>query len=56
MNFDGGFGAESAPEGFDTVTDLWNIRTALVARGYTPDDIDAILGGNMLRKLRPCLP
>jgi membrane dipeptidase len=54
-DFDGGFGAESIPEGLDTVTDLLSIGAALYDRGYATDDIDAILGKNMLRKLRPCL-
>jgi membrane dipeptidase len=55
-DLDGGFGAESAPEGFDTIADLWKIDAALAARGYSEDDITAILGGNMLRQLRASLP
>jgi membrane dipeptidase len=55
-DFDGGFGAESIPEGLDTVGDLLTIEPALQARGYTHEDITAILGGNMLRKLRQSLP
>ncbi len=51
-DFDGGFGMESIPEGLDTVGDLWNIGTALREHGYAESDIAAILGGNMLRKLR----
>ncbi len=54
-DFDGGFGAESTPEGLDTVTDLWNLGTALRERGYSDADIEAVLGGNMLRKLRQSL-
>lgn len=55
-DFDGGFGAESTPAGFDTVTDLWSIGPALRARGYEPGDVSAILSGNMLRILRAGLP
>jgi membrane dipeptidase len=55
-DFDGGFGAESTPEGIDTVADLWTFGDRLRGRGYSDDDIEAILGGNMLRKLRQTLP
>lgn len=55
-DFDGGFGAESIPDGLETVTDLWTIGTALRERGYSDADIEAILGGNMVRKLRQALP
>jgi len=55
-DFDGGFSAESIPQGLDTVGDLLAIGIAMQARGYSPEDIDAILGGNMLRKLRQGLP
>ncbi|MBC7870547.1 MAG: membrane dipeptidase [Chitinophagaceae bacterium] len=55
-DFDGGFGAESIPAEIDTTADLWYLRKALVQRGYNEDDITAILGGNMLRKLREALP
>jgi membrane dipeptidase len=55
-DFDGGFGVESIPDGLDTEADLWNIGAALRARGYAEADIEAILSGNMLRKLRQSLP
>lgn len=55
-DFDGGFGAESTPEGIDTVGDLPKIGDGLRERGYTDADIAAVLGGNMLRKLRQVLP
>jgi len=55
-DFDGGFGMESIPEGLDTVTDLMHIGTLLRSRGYTEADIEAVLSGNMLRKLRQALP
>lgn len=55
-DFDGGFGLESIPDGLDTVGDLWVIGTALREHGYEESDIMAILGGNMIRKLRQTLP
>ncbi|NWG18634.1 MAG: membrane dipeptidase [Chloroflexi bacterium] len=55
-DFDGGFGAEHIPDGLDTTSDLWLIGERLRARGYAEADIAAILGGNMLRKLRQGLP
>ena len=55
-DFDGGFGQESIPEDLDTVTDLLKIGDALTIRGYAPADVEAIMGGNMIRKLRQALP
>lgn len=55
-DFDGGFGLASIPNGLDTVTDLLSIGGLLRERGYAENDIEAILGGNMLRKLRQILP
>ena len=55
-DFDGGFGAASAPEGFDTVADLQKIGDGLRQAGYSPADVEAVMGGNWLRILRQCLP
>jgi membrane dipeptidase len=55
-DFDGGFGLADIPEGMNSITDVWNIGAGLRARGYGEADIAAILGGNMLRKLREVLP
>ena len=55
-DFDGGFGAESAPAEIDTVADLARIGPALGEMGYGTEDIRAILGGNWLRVLRSGLP
>lgn len=55
-DFDGGFGAGSVPAGMDTIMDLGKIGGALAERGYSPADIEAIMGGNMLRSLRRALP
>lgn len=55
-DFDGGYGAESTPTGFDTVTDLKIIAPALVEKGYSVDDVELIMNGNWLRLLRQSLP
>lgn len=55
-DFDGGFGEESIPEGFRTITDLWTLGDALRGRGYSETDVEGILSGNFLRKLRQALP
>lgn len=55
-DFDGGFGVESIPDELDTVSDLLAVGKALRERGYAEADIEAILSGNMLRKLRQGLP
>jgi len=46
-DFDGVSGA--TPQGIDSAADLPKITQALLDRGYKPDDIHKILGGNLLR-------
>ncbi len=55
-DLDGGFGAESTPDGLDTVADLQRISEALADRGYAAADVEAISHGNWLRVLRRALP
>jgi membrane dipeptidase len=55
-DFDGGFGAASTPDGFDTVADLHDIPAGLRARGYSDADIDAITHGNFMAVMRRILP
>jgi membrane dipeptidase len=55
-DFDGGFGAESAPLEMDTVADLGRIVPALGEMGYGDEEIAAVMGGNWLRLLREALP
>ncbi|HET9183145.1 MAG TPA: dipeptidase [Candidatus Angelobacter sp.] len=45
-------GITSLPQGIDSVADLPRITEALFQRGYTRDQIDKILGGNLLRVMR----
>ncbi len=55
-DFDGGIGLEKTPSDFDTVADLARIGEALDTRGYSAQQVEAILGGNWLRFLRRTLP
>jgi membrane dipeptidase len=45
-------GVTCTPEGLDSVADLPKITEALVARGYTAEQIHKILGGNLMRVFR----
>jgi len=40
------------PEGINSAADLPKITAALMARGYTADDMQKLLGGNLLRVFR----
>lgn len=51
-DLDGGFGAESAPRGINTVADLQHIINRLGERGFSSDDINHITHENWLRLLR----
>jgi membrane dipeptidase len=42
-------GIPSSPEGMDSAADLPKITQALMARGYSAEDMNKILGGNFLR-------
>jgi membrane dipeptidase len=42
-------GISSSPEGMDSAADLPKITQALMARGYSAEDMKKILGGNFLR-------
>jgi membrane dipeptidase len=55
-DFDGGFGLQSVPPEIDTVADLQNLVFLLQARGYSEKDIENILSGNWLTRLKRDLP
>jgi membrane dipeptidase len=55
-DFDGGFGVERTPAEIDTVADLQKLDGLLKARGYTDQDVAAILGQNWIELLRRGLP
>lgn len=42
-------GMSSMPEGIDSAADLPKITAALLARGYSADDLRKVLGGNLMR-------
>jgi membrane dipeptidase len=54
-DLDGGFGLEHIPAGLNTIADLGKIGAALLERGYEPDDVTNIMGGNWLRIFRQAL-
>lgn len=51
-DLDGGYGREQSPSDLDTIADLQKIAGLLADRGYSDDDIAAIMHGNWLRLLR----
>jgi membrane dipeptidase len=55
-DFDGGFGLQSVPSGIDSIADLQKLPPLLEEKGYSDQDIAAILGENWLRILRRTLP
>lgn len=55
-DFDGGLGVEHVPAGIDTVADLAKLRGPLAERGFSPEQVEAIMGGNWLRVLWRALP
>lgn len=51
-DLDGGFGRADIPLEFDTVADLGKIGQLLAERGYTAEDVQRIMGGNWIKRLR----
>jgi membrane dipeptidase len=51
-DLDGGFGREQSPHDLDTIADLQMLGQLLPQRGYSDEDVAAILHGNWLRLLR----
>ena len=47
-------GVSSLPEGLDSVADLPKISVELAARGYSREQLEKILGGNLLRVFAEC--
>jgi membrane dipeptidase len=45
-------GIQCTPEGLDDVSKFPNLTRALLEKGYSPDDIRKIYGGNLLRVMR----
>ncbi len=55
-DFDGGFGLQSVPRDIDTISDMRKIIPILRQKGYTEDDVAAILGKNWMVHLQNTLP
>ena len=55
-DFDGGFGLQKVPAEIDTIADLQKLVPFLGEKGYTDEDIAAILGRNWIRFLEDSLP
>jgi len=55
-DIDAGYTYRAIPYELDTSSDLWGLTDCLQERGFSDTDIEAILGGNMLRKVRQTLP
>ncbi len=51
-DLDGGFGREQSPADVDTIADMQKMVGILAARGYSGNDVAAIMHGNWLRLLR----
>ncbi len=55
-DFDGGFGLRETPSGIDTIADLQKLAPLLAEKGYTDENIAAVLGQNWIRFLTHLLP
>lgn len=54
-DWDGGFGQADIPQGFEDISDLALIANALAARGYSQDEVAAVMGINWLNLLQKVL-
>jgi membrane dipeptidase len=50
-DLDGGFGREQCPADLNSIADLQRLATILDDRGYAPEDVQAIMHGNWIRRL-----
>jgi membrane dipeptidase len=55
-DLDGGFGAESIPQGIETVADLQKVGGALSKRGFSNSEVSNLMGENWIRLLERALP
>ena len=51
-DLDGGYGREQCPTDLETIADLARVADILSDRGYSPEDVQGIMHGNWIRKLR----
>jgi membrane dipeptidase len=50
-DLDGGYGTEQTPMDLQSIADLQVLPQLLTDRGYSQDDIEAIMHGNWIRRL-----
>lgn len=50
-DLDGGYGTEQTPLDLDSIADLQRLTTILTDRGYSGEDVEAIMHGNWIRRL-----
>lgn len=55
-DLDGGFGREQSPSDVQTIADLNKLGHLLSQHGYSDEDIEGIMKGNWLRRLKEVLP
>ncbi len=55
-DMDGGFGADRCPQGIETIADLGELASLLSSRGFSDNDVAAVMHGNWLATLRRGLP
>ena len=55
-DLDGGYGSEQCPSDIGTIADIARIPGLLQARGFSKEDVEAMMYGNALRFLRNALP
>lgn len=55
-DLDGGYGVEQTPADLDKISDLQRLKDLLSHRGYSDDDIAAVMHGNWLRFFSEALP
>jgi Membrane dipeptidase (Peptidase family M19) len=55
-DLDGGYGSEQTPADLDTIADLHKLPELLQKRGYSDDDVRAVMHGNWIRFFSEVLP
>ena len=55
-DLDGAFGCEQTPQDLDTIAGLQRVGQLLEERGFTRENVAAVMHGNFLRVLRGALP
>jgi len=55
-DLDGGYGTEQCPHDLDTIVDLQKLAGLLSERGYSDEDVRAVMHGNWIHFLKDVLP